>query len=336
MKIRKLGLLGLAAAAVVALAACSSNAPSSDGAAKNGEPVKIRIQSQASIAAEPMYMGIEKGFFKDEGLDVEVVELPDLPAATAALQAGKLELAFVPTISALQMARQNVPITMITAADGINPKAADASLEEQRNYTSVGVYASKGSGIADMKDLAGKKIAVPELKGQPDGTITSVLHEQGVDTSGIEWIKLGFQPALDALKSDQIDAAFLVSPFSIQADSLGLKRVMNPSVSFFPKGSATTSWAGNSNWVKNNPETVAKFQRAMAKAAEWANANLDEVKQHAIDRNGLKVSPADMPQSYWPEKIDPAQLTEVDAKLVAIDFFPSPIDVNTILAKSAA
>jgi len=335
MKIRKLGLLSLAAAAIVSLAACSSGAPAGGGEAADDGPIKIRIQSQASIAAEPMYMCIEDGTFEKEGLEVEVSEVPDLPAATAALQAGKLDLAFVPTISGLTMARQNVPITMITAADGINPAAADAAPEDQRNFTSAGVYASKGSGIESLKDMAGASIAVPELKGQPDGTITSVLHEDGVKTDGIEWLKLGFQPALDALKADQVDAAFLVSPFSLEADKAGLKRVMNPSVEFFPTGSATTSWAGNSDWVKKNPEAVKRFQSAMASCSEWANDNIDEVKQHAIDRAGLKLTPADMPQSYWPSAIDPAQLQEVDDKLVAIEFFPEAIDVKTILAAPA-
>ncbi len=335
MKIRKLGLVGLAAAAVVALAACSSSAPSEGGdAASSDEPVKIRVQAQNSIAAEPLYMGVEQGFFEEEGLDVEIVDLPDVAAATAALQANKLELAFVPTISALQMARQNVPITMIAAADGINPAAAEAPRDEQRNFTSSGVYTSKGSGITDLEGLAGASIAVPELKGQPDGTITSVLHEAGVETEGIEWLNLGFVPALEALKSDQVDAAFLVSPFTIEADAAGLERVMNPSVEFFPQGSATTSWAASKPWAEKNPDAVEKFQRAIAKSAEYANENIDETKQHVIDRAGLKLTPADMPQSYWPSAIDPDQLAEVDQKLVDIGFFEEPVDVDAILTPS--
>ncbi|TDP95420.1 NitT/TauT family transport system substrate-binding protein [Leucobacter luti] len=333
MKIRELALVGLAAAAF-SLAACSS-APETTADANSDEPIKIRVQAQNSIAAEPLYMGIEEGFFEDEGLDIEVVDLPDIAAATAALQAGKLELAFVPTISALQMARQNVPITLIAASDGINPAASDATLEEQRDYTSVGIYTSKGSGITDIEGLAGAKIAVPELKGQPDGTITSVLHEAGVETKDIEWMNLGFVPALEALKGDQIDAAFLVSPFSLEADAEGLARVMNPSVDFFPRGSATTGWAASDTWAAENPDAVAAFQRAIAKSATWASDNLEDAKQHVIDRAGLKIEPADMPQSYWPSEIDPAQLEEVDKKLVAIGFFDEPIDVSEILTSRA-
>lgn len=334
MKIRKLGLLGLAASAAIVLAGCTSAPAESGQATTDDAPITLRVQAQNSIAAEPLYLGVEMGLFEDEGLDVEIVELPDIAAAVAALQAKKLELAFVPTISALQMARQNVPITMIAAADGINPKAAEAAPEDARNFTSVGVYTSKASGIDDIAGLAGAKIAVPELKGQADGTITSVLHEAGVETDGIEWLNLGFVPALEALKSDQIDAAFLVSPFALEADAAGLTRVMNPSVEFFPQGSATTSWSASASWAEQNPEAVERFQRAIAKAAAYANENLDEVKQHVIDRAGLKLTPADMPQSYWPSEIDPAQLKEVDQKLVDIGFFDEPVDIDRILKAS--
>lgn len=335
MKIRKLATAGLAAVAAVTLAACSSAAPSATETEGDGL-VTLRVQAQNSIAAEPLYMGIEEGFFAEEGLTVEIVDLPDIAAATAALQAGKLELAFVPTISALQMSRQDVPITLIAASDGINPHAQDATLEEQREFTSVGVYTSPGSGITDIAGLAGAKIAVPELKGQPDGTITSVLDEAGVETAAIEWMNLGFVPALEALKSDQIDAAFLVSPFSLEADAEGMARIMNPSVDFFPRGSATTGWAAGSTWADENPETVAAFQRAIARSADWASENLEETKQHVIDRAGLQLTPADMPQSYWPSEIDPAQLAEVDQKLVDIGFFDEPIEVSDILTESAS
>ncbi|MFD6052965.1 ABC transporter substrate-binding protein [Agromyces sp. NPDC060279] len=336
MKIRRIGVAAVAAAALVSLAACSSATSGASGSqGGDGELIKVRVQSQNSIAAEPLYLGIEQGFFEDEGLDVEVVELPDIAAATAALQAGQLELAFVPTISALTMARQNVPITMVAAADGLNPAAADAPLDEQRNYTSAGVFASAGSGITDLTGLAGAKIAVPELKGQPDGTITSVLQEAGVATDQIEWINLGFVPALEALRSDQIDAAFLVSPFSLEAEAAGLPRIMNPSVSFFPGGSASTSWTAAKTWAEGNPDVVERFQRGMATSSAWANEHLDEVKQHVIDRAELKLTPADMPQSYWPQAIDPEQLQEVDQKLVDIGFFDAPLDVTTILTAPA-
>jgi NitT/TauT family transport system substrate-binding protein len=333
--IRRIFLTAVAAVASISIAACGAS--SSDGSgSSSAKTLTIRVQGQNSIAAEPLYMGVEHGFFKDEGLDVKIVDLPDVSASIAATQSGSLELAFVPTITALQSARQGIKLTMIAPSDGINPKAADAPLDQQKNYTSVGVYTSKGSGITDMKGLKGASIAVPELKGQPDATITSVLHEAGVETSGIKWLSLGFVPALTALKSNQVDAAFLVSPFTMQADQAGLKRVMNPSAVFYPKGSATTSWAASQKWVKANPDAVKRFQRAIAKSAKYADDHIDEAKAHVIKRTDSKIDPKDMPQSYWPTTLDKGQLTQVDKKLVDIGFFAKPIDVSTILTPPAA
>lgn len=336
MKYRKFGLAALAAVSALALAACSGggSAPAQDQPADD-EVIKIRIQGQPSIAAEPMYLAMENGFFEEEGLEVEVVDLPDAAAAFAALQAGQLELAFSPTIGVLQAARQNLPLVMVAPSDGLNPSSEGVSVDEGRDFTSVGVYVSKASGITDIAGLSDASIAVPELKSQPDATITSVLHEAGHETDSIEWLNLSFVPALDALKNGTLDAAFLVSPYTIEADEAGLTRVMNPSIEFFPPGTATSAWIGTQKWTEENPVAVERFQRAIAKAAAHANDNLTETKEHAIERSGLTVAPEDMPQSYWPTAFDAAQFAEVDEKLVDIGFFEGPIDIDALIAKSA-
>lgn len=336
MKHKKFGLAALAAISVFALAACSGGANSA-GKDQPGddEVIKIRIQGQPSIAAEPMYIALEEGYFEEEGLEVEVVDLPDAAAAFAALQAGQLELGFSPTIGVLQAARQNLPLVLVAPSDGLNPDSEGLPVDEAKNFTSSGVYVSAESGITDISGLAGASIAVPELKSQPDATITSVLQEAGHKTDGIEWLNLSFVPALDALKNGTLDAAFLVSPYTLEADGAGLKRVMNPSVEFFPAGSATSAWVGTQKWATENPVAVERFQRALAKAAESANENLTQTKEHAIARSSLTVKPEDMPQSYWPSTFDQAQLADVDKKLMNIGFFDQPLDINTVLIPSA-
>ncbi len=338
MKIRKIGLAGLAAIAAVTLAACSSPAPSpSDGGDQPAadEVITLRVQAQPSISAEPLYLGIEQGFFEEEGIEIEIVDIPDAAAGFAAIQSDQLDLAFATAISVMQATRQNLPLVMVAPSDGLNPASEGLPVEEARNYTSVGLYVSQQSGITDISGLAGASIAVPDLKSQADGTITSVLHEAGIETDGIQWQSLGFVPSVAALKDGTLDAAFLVAPFSIEADQAGLKRVMNPSVEFFPPGTVTSAWIGTESWVENNPEAVARFQRAIAKSAAWANENLTATQEHAIERSGLTMTADEMPKSYWPTEFNLDDLRTVDEKLVAIGFFESPIDVDKLVASSA-
>ncbi|MFK0072017.1 ABC transporter substrate-binding protein [Arthrobacter woluwensis] len=329
-------LVALAGTVAVALSAAGCSSPSSSPGASGGT-ITIRVQAQNSISAEPLYLAKEKGYFQEQGINLEIVDIPDVSAAFAAVQSGRLDVAFSPAIGVMQASRQGMKLKIVAPGDGVNPEAAkQSSIAEAAKYSSAGVYVSKASGITDLKGLAGKSIAVPELKSQPDGTITSVLKDNSVATDGIKWLNMGFVPALTALKDNKVDAAFLVSPFTLDADKAGLTRVMNPSVSFFPPGSGTSSWVASSDYVQKNTDAVTRFQKALRKADEWANANLPEVKQHVIQRAGLKLEPSQMPNSYFPTEFKVADLKAIDQKLVSVGLFPSPIDVTSILAPGAA
>jgi ABC-type nitrate/sulfonate/bicarbonate transport system substrate-binding protein len=323
-----IGFSALAGAVVFALAGC---APSAAPDASADGPVTVRVQAQESLATEALYVGVEQGFFEDEGINIEFVDVPDTAAAFAALQSGNLEFAFSPEIGTLQAIRQGLPVSMVAPVDGINPATETAAPEDVRKYTASGVYVSKQSGITDLEGLAGATIAVPILKSQPDATISSVLLQNDVDTSDIEWLTLDFVSAVAALEEGQVDAAFLTTPFTAQADAAGLQRIMNPSVEFFQRG-GVTAWTAAQSWVDENPETVSAFQRAVATTAEYANDNLVEIKESVIEHAGMELTPEDLSDSFWPESIEVADVQRIDDLLVDSGFFDDGIDVEEYVA----
>jgi ABC-type nitrate/sulfonate/bicarbonate transport system substrate-binding protein len=323
-----IGFSALAGAVVFALAGC---APSAAPDASADGPVTVRVQAQESLATEALYVGVEQGFFEDEGINIEFVDVPDTAAAFAALQSGNLEFAFSPEIGTLQAIRQGLPVSMVAPVDGINPATETAAPEDVRKYTASGVYVSKQSGITDLEGLAGATIAVPILKSQPDATISSVLLQNDVDTSDIEWLTLDFVSAVAALEEGQVDAAFLTTPFTAQADAAGLQRIMNPSVEFFQRG-GVTAWTAAQSWVNENPETVSAFQRAVATTAEYANDNLVEIKESVIEHAGMELTPEDLSDSFWPESIEVADVQRIDDLLVDSGFFDDGIDVEEYVA----
>jgi ABC-type nitrate/sulfonate/bicarbonate transport system substrate-binding protein len=325
-----LRLAALFGAAALALAGCAGpeTSASTDGPT---ELTTIRVQSQQALASEALYVGVDQGFFEDEGLKVEFVDVPDTSAAFAALQSGSLEFAFSPEIGTLQAVRQGLDLSMVAPVDGINPATETAAPDEVRKYTASGVYVSKESGITDLEGLAGATIAVPILKSQPDATITSVLLEGGIETDDIKWLTLDFVSAVAALKDGQVDAAFLTTPFTAEADAAGLLRIMNPSVEFFKKG-GVTAWTASGAWVDNNPDTVAAFQRAVKTTADYANANLTEIKESVIIHAGMDLKPEDLSDSFWPTSVVPAEVQRIDDLLVESGFFDSGIDVAEHIA----
>lgn len=328
MKRRLFGAIGLTIASALTITGCSTAGDDAD----ESSLTTIKVAAQSVISAESLYLGIAQGYFEDEGLDVELVDVPDQTAAFAALQSGGLDFTMSPFISVLQSARQGMPISIVAAADGMHPDLANAVGDEKAKYTSVSVNVNPESGITDMAGLAGATIAIPIVRSQADATIIWVLRNNGVDTSGINWLNLDFVSALGSLKDNQIDAAFLVSPFALEAAADGLTPVMYPSAEFFEPGSAVSGWLASNSFIDSNPDVIAAFQRAMARSAEYATDNLEIAKQSLIDRTGTELTADQLPISYWPTSVSVADVESIDEKLMELDFFDSPLDVSTIVA----
>jgi NitT/TauT family transport system substrate-binding protein len=328
-------LLVASACAVLSIAGCASDPAPAASAGGDGELTPIRVQLTNVVSGQSLIMGEKAGLFAEEGLEIDFVEIQDTAAATAALQSESLDLAFSPFVGVLQMSAQGIPVSIVAPADGYEEGQVVESDEEAKALDATAVYASASSGITTPADLEGRTIAVPSLSSQADATIDSVLREQGVDTSGIEWIKLDFQPALTSLENDQIDAAFLVSPFTVQAENAGLTHVLSPGVRFFEEG-AVSGWFSTSAYADAHPEIIEAFQRAVVASSELVNADPEAAVQEVIDRTGMELTPDQLPTPYWPATIDLADIERMQQKLVDVGFLDEPLDLDAVVLPQAA
>ncbi|MFT4306032.1 MAG: ABC transporter substrate-binding protein [Microbacterium sp.] len=321
--------VAVAISATLPLAGCSGDTSAESTADADGLTT-VTVQTTQVVSGQGLVMGDEQGYFEDEGLSLEYVDVADTAAAVAAVQSGTLDFGFSPFVSVLQMASQGLDVQIVAPGDGYEIGQVVETDEEAAAIDATAVYASAGSGITSAEDLAGKTIAVPALSSQADATITSVLQDMGVDTSGINWVKLDFTSALSSLESDQIDAAFLVSPYTVQAENAGLVHVLSPGVRFFEEG-AVSGWFTSTSFAEENPEIIEAFQEAVAEGAAWANANPTEAVQEVIDRTGLDVTPDELPVPYWPETIRTEDIERMQEKLIAVGLYDDPVDLSTLI-----
>lgn len=230
MKLRvPIALAGLLA---LALTGCSSASTGSGANASGSTTLKVGTIGLSSDAA--LKIGIDKGFFKDEKLNIEVSTIANPPAGIAAAQSGQLDLAYSPSIPLLNALSQHVPLKVVSAADGY-----EASAKQPANLAEVddtGLFVAKGSSIASVKDLAGKTIAIPARKAQLEVTISKVIKDAGGDPSTVKWMVLDFSSALQSLNAGRVDAAGLVAPFTGKAEAAGDVRLASPGVAFFKEG----------------------------------------------------------------------------------------------------
>jgi NitT/TauT family transport system substrate-binding protein len=256
-------------AAALALAGCGGDDDSAGGGADSAGPTAITVGTLPIANAAPMYLGMEKGFFEDEGLRIKPQIGEGGAALIPSLVSGDAQFAFVGVIPAITAAAQNVPIKIVTSSD-------DAANTEEKDWQTLVV--PKGSSIESVEDLPGKTIAVNALRGLAEVVISRSLEKQGVDYRDVKLLEVPFPEMPSALATKRVDAALLTEPFLSAVLAEGGTQIDAPSVETlpsFPNG----VYVAAEKYIAENGDVVDRFSRAMNKSLDYAQANPEEVRR---------------------------------------------------------
>lgn len=202
----------------------------------------------------PTYIAMDKGFFKQEGLDASFIELTGKAQVTAVLS-GNLDCAPIPSGGA-QAALSGAPIEYIVGE----------SLKSQWTLTTR-------KGIKAVKDLEGKTIGLGQPGSADYDEVVAVLHRFFHMDVGKDYKVISFQGEPDriaAMLNGDIAGASLSIPHAAQAANAGLKILLRTG-DYIPRAGGTI-WCMRS-FVQKNPETVKKIVRAIAKAVMYFRTN---------------------------------------------------------------
>jgi NitT/TauT family transport system substrate-binding protein len=327
----RVALCATAVCAVVLATSCSalsgSNNDNSGGAnPQNLEKSTIKVGGIAGASSAALYIAYDKGYFRQQGLNVQIVTTSNGGQALNQLVGKALDITLANDVSGIQAAIQGTPVKLVF--DG--PNAAP------RTYV---VSALPGTDIKTLADLKGKKIGVSSLNDAVMATLKDSLISVSVDPSTVKFVTVPYANSEQALQSHSVDAAVTSEPYSTEAaEALGAR----PVVDVFPQGSESANipiagFFASSDFVKNDPKTLAAFQRAMAKAANDASnrqtvevsihKHLKSLSQQVLDVMALPGFPADL---------DPNRIQRVADLMQKAGFLKSHYDVRQIIAPFAA
>jgi NitT/TauT family transport system substrate-binding protein len=263
----------LAGVSVLGLAACGSGSPSggegggNEPAASGGlTPVTVGVIPIVDTA--PLWLGDSKGFFEEEGLDLDIQNVAGGAAAIPAVVSGGFDFAFGNLVSVMVANDKGLDIKLV--ANG-NSTSGDTS------HDFGGVVVNGDSDIKSPKDLSGKTVSVNTLSNIGDTTIRSVIEADGGDPDSVKFVEVGFPDAPAALANGQVDAAWILDPFLSQSVDDG-GRVVSYNFADFDKNLDISGYFATGDTVANDPELVKKFQAAMNRSLEYAQENPDEVR----------------------------------------------------------
>lgn len=284
MKIRRRNFLQLGAGATLALAthACSKNQTQVSSSNSAEQPGKISIGFWPVASGLPLFLAVEKGYFKEAGLEVEAVKFASPNQVAESLIAGRLQGTGNGVASgALGLAEIASPGLFKIFAS--NPSNAQHILDQ--------IIVGKDSSIQSITDLKGKKFAAGP-GAQNVAIAQGILEKAGVQNPQV--IQLEIRQHVAAIESGQVDAAYTLEPTGTVGSLKGLIRVLeNGVVAKYILGSPSAPWFGgsaalSSQFIKQYPATTKTYMEAYRRAIQDIRNNPDESRKYLVGYTAIE------------------------------------------------
>ncbi len=265
-KISRVTAVALLTALSFSLVACGSSnsetASAQDNTAKFG---KIDIPGKdGSLCGAPIYIAYEKGFFAEEGFDVNLISA-DTETRKIGLNNGTIPIVngdfqFFPSIE-----------------EGVKVKVVDGL-----HNGCIKFVVNPDSDINTVTDLKGKKIGVDEIGGTPHQVASVWLEQAGISALQQDG-EVEFLPfsdgnlELEALYNGEIDVAAMWDPLGSVAEKAGkVKVIFDLSTDPAFAGKYCCFLYASEKLVDEKPAEIAALLRAYRKAQDWISKNPEE------------------------------------------------------------
>ncbi len=245
--------------------------PSALWAKEQRRPIRIAYL-QGDIHHLALWISLEKGFFKDEGLEVRVAGIFKAgPEEMSAFAAGALDIGYV----------GEAPATT-AVANG----AARVTVLAQVNTEGSAVVVGAGSSLRGGHDLQGKRVAIPGHATVQDLLLRKALVKYGLASDQVKIIVLKPPEMIGTLKTQQIDAFIAWEPYPSKAQTMDLGRVLLASGDIWP-GHPCCVLVADNKFLAGRPEDAEAMVRVHVKATDFIHKHLEEAAAIGVKYTGM-------------------------------------------------
>ena len=313
-------LLQVATLAISGLLALTSGA--------QAQPTKIRVSTIPIIDTAPLQVGIAKGFFAAEGLEVDTTPTAGGAMGLPALAAGQVQITFSNIISVVLGAKQGLGFEIIAAGSNTGDKTPDLAA----------LIAKKGSTIKTGKDLEGKRVAVNTRNNIIWLYARAWVQATGGNPDAVTYLEVPFPQMVDAVKGDRVDAAFVVEPFLSAGVASDAVSIVGWPYNAVQKRIPVGQYAATKTFITQNPGVIDRWVRAYNKSVDWTNQNQGTEEWTKIIAAYTRLAPEQIRSLSLPpyeKTVDPASIDMVVEQMRKNKMIEGPFDSKALLYRTA-
>jgi NitT/TauT family transport system substrate-binding protein len=234
---------------------------------------KITIAVVPSVPGGTTYVALDKGYFRDAGLDVDIERIDSLGKAVAFLATNQMQVAQGGINAAFYNAvAQGLPVALALES-GSSP-----------TYHQIVIRADLKDRIRAPADLKGRTIGLSSTGSTSTYEVAAVLASAGLTLKDVETKNLAFSQMAAAMANGALDAAMEVAPFTerIVEQKIGVPWV-DPDDFIHPLPMSSVGYIVNTDWARQNPDPARKLFVALARAGR----DYCQAYHHAPNRAAL-------------------------------------------------
>lgn len=234
---------------------------------KNDEKKLERItlaEVAHTVFYAPMYVSIEKGYFKENGIDLELILTSGADKVTAAVLSGDAQIGFSGSEATIYVYNGGEKdylktFSQLTQKDG----TFIVSREKIKNFK--------------LEDLKGKNVIGGRTAGMPEMTLEYALKQNGIDPRKDLNIdtSIAFAAMSGAFISGQGDFVTLFEPTATQVEKQGYGYVVE-SVGKLGGTVPYTSFSARKSFIKKNKYLIKSFDKAIQKGLDYVHEHTDK------------------------------------------------------------
>jgi NitT/TauT family transport system substrate-binding protein len=314
------------AAAMLALSAGSVlNAQAQD---------KVRVGVFPVASTLPLFVAIERGFFKENNIEVEMTRLIGGPPNVAAMIGNQIDAAAVlVTIEGMNANLKKPGVAMYISLNSQNAK-----------YQMEQFVVRKGLEIKSLADLKGKKIM--SAPGPANVTMArAALAAAGLKEGDYQLDQLDMGQHVNAMTAGTFDAGYTLEPNATVMRKNGVATTFEAGViaKYVLGNPQANAWVGGcaltSDFIKSKPDVAKRFTAAWGKAVKFINDNPAEARKHLVKNTFTPDDVVDTVPLVKFEMVSELKPADVADLQRFIDFsvktgtLPEKVDVSKYLQK---
>jgi NitT/TauT family transport system substrate-binding protein len=221
-------------------------------------PRKVKLGLLKLTASAPLFVGVERGYFKEYGVEPELVFFQAAQPIAVALASGDLDVGATGLTAGLyNIVAGGVRLWIVADKGREWPDHTLTSLVVRRELYEA--------GARTLRDLKGKKIGITQIGSTLHYNVGRCLEKEGMTAADVELVPLQALPALsDALTAGRVDAVMIPEPFVSRLKATGAGRVILNTGDTLPWQIATIFYSDR--FAKDRARAVA-FMKGYVKAS---------------------------------------------------------------------